>query len=96
MESQQLQQQPQPQQQQAKTINIQAEAAAKGIQKPAADTRQKTEDVTATKGYTFQSFGLSKDVLLVSLTSLTIFLRVSMRKVLSRRRRFRRRRSLWR
>jgi hypothetical protein len=34
--------------------------------KPAKDTRVKTEDVTSTKGLTFQSFGLSQDVLLVS------------------------------
>ncbi len=34
--------------------------------KPAKDTRVKTEDVTNTKGLTFQSFGLSQDVLLVS------------------------------
>ena len=34
---------------------------------PPKDTRFKTEDVTSTKGLTFQSFGLTQDVLLVSI-----------------------------
>lgn len=33
---------------------------------PPKDTRYKTEDVTATKGLTFQDFGLSQEVQLVS------------------------------
>ena len=39
-------------------------AQGAGITAPPKDTRYKTEDVTSTKGYTFQSFGLSKEVLL--------------------------------
>jgi hypothetical protein len=33
-----------------------------GIPEPKRDTRVKTEDVTATKGLTWEEFGLSKDV----------------------------------
>lgn len=39
-------------------------AALQGVKLPPKDTRVKTEDVTNTKGLTFQSFGLSQDVLL--------------------------------
>jgi ATP-dependent RNA helicase DDX6/DHH1 len=39
-------------------------ADLQGIKLPPKDTRIRTDDVTATKGLTFQSFGLSKEVLL--------------------------------
>ena len=33
-----------------------------GVKAPKKDTRIKTDDVTATKGLTFQSFGLSEEL----------------------------------
>ena len=47
------------------STNKQSEA----LVKPPKDTRVKTDDVASIKGLTFQSFGLSQDVLLVSANS---------------------------